>query len=237
MRLVSTRVLPDPAPATMSSGPPSCRTASRCCGLSPSSRVSGSVCRRARLIGAAPLGGRLGPRRDASVVDRRRAGSRSRRAGAGRGRIGRETGRRRACSCWVPAYVPRATDLPSRGRSWAYRVARAGRSGLRSSRDPPRHPARPLPGLLPGRDRRVRGLRGAARRRRGPGQPAEPGYAGYEFTRAGLQDPAEFARFVAQRVRAATRTRRGGPAGPPATSAGSSTTPTSTSARWPCATS
>lgn len=31
-------------------------------------------------------------------------------------------------------------------------------------------------------------------------QPAEPGYAGYTFTRAGLEDPAEFARFVAQRV-------------------------------------
>ncbi|WP_457252680.1 GNAT family N-acetyltransferase [Pedococcus sp. P5_B7] len=33
-------------------------------------------------------------------------------------------------------------------------------------------------------------------------QPAEPGYAGYAFTRAGLADPAEFARFVAQRVAA-----------------------------------
>lgn len=33
-------------------------------------------------------------------------------------------------------------------------------------------------------------------------QPAEPGYAGYAFTREGLADPAEFARFVAQRVRA-----------------------------------
>ena len=33
-------------------------------------------------------------------------------------------------------------------------------------------------------------------------QPPEAGYAGFEFTREGLQDPAEFARFVAQRVRA-----------------------------------
>ena len=33
-------------------------------------------------------------------------------------------------------------------------------------------------------------------------QPPEPGYAGYEFTREGLADPAEFARFVAQRVAA-----------------------------------
>ena len=35
MRLVSTRVLPDPAPATISSGPPWCTTAARCCGLRP----------------------------------------------------------------------------------------------------------------------------------------------------------------------------------------------------------
>jgi predicted acetyltransferase len=33
-------------------------------------------------------------------------------------------------------------------------------------------------------------------------QPAEEGYAGFEFTREGLEDPAEFARFVAQRVQA-----------------------------------
>ena len=33
-------------------------------------------------------------------------------------------------------------------------------------------------------------------------QPAEPGYAGYHFTREGLADPDEFARFVAQRVAA-----------------------------------
>jgi predicted acetyltransferase len=37
-----------------------------------------------------------------------------------------------------------------------------------------------------------------------PGPSAQPGagYAGFEFTREGLQDPAEFARFVAQRVQA-----------------------------------
>lgn len=34
-------------------------------------------------------------------------------------------------------------------------------------------------------------------------QPAEEGYAGFEFTREGLDHPAEFARFVAQRVQAA----------------------------------
>src|SRR6478735_1477890 len=38
MRWVSTRVLPEPAPATMSSGLPSWTTASRCCGLRPSRR-------------------------------------------------------------------------------------------------------------------------------------------------------------------------------------------------------
>src|SRR5438270_13728016 len=43
IRWVSTRVLPEPAPATMSSGPPWCRTATRCCGLSPSRSVSGST--------------------------------------------------------------------------------------------------------------------------------------------------------------------------------------------------
>ena len=41
MRWVSTLVLPDPAPATMSSGPPSWSTASRCCGLRP--RISASA--------------------------------------------------------------------------------------------------------------------------------------------------------------------------------------------------
>ena len=47
MRWVSTRVLPEPAPATMSSGPPSWSTASRCCGLSPTSSCSGSAPGRA----------------------------------------------------------------------------------------------------------------------------------------------------------------------------------------------
>src|SRR6266508_2640666 len=48
MRAVSTLVLPEPAPATISSGEPVCTTASRCCGLSPSSRVSGSTASRTR---------------------------------------------------------------------------------------------------------------------------------------------------------------------------------------------
>ena len=46
MRWVSTRVLPEPAPATMSSGEPECTTASRCCGFMPSS--SASACSRRR---------------------------------------------------------------------------------------------------------------------------------------------------------------------------------------------
>ena len=40
MRWVSTLVLPEPAPATMSSGEPACVTASRCRGLSPSSSAA-----------------------------------------------------------------------------------------------------------------------------------------------------------------------------------------------------
>jgi predicted acetyltransferase len=46
---------------------------------------------------------------------------------------------------------------------------------------------------------------GSGEQRDGDGdlaQPAEPGYPGYRFTREGLADPAEFERFVAQRVRA-----------------------------------
>ncbi len=43
MRWVSTRVLPEPAPATMSSGEPACTTAAACCSFSPSRRVAGSM--------------------------------------------------------------------------------------------------------------------------------------------------------------------------------------------------
>ena len=45
IRRVSTAVLPEPAPATMSSGEPVWVTASRCCGLRPSSRASEVVAR------------------------------------------------------------------------------------------------------------------------------------------------------------------------------------------------
>ena len=43
MRRVSTAVLPEPAPATMSSGESSCRTASRCCGLRSETRSEGAI--------------------------------------------------------------------------------------------------------------------------------------------------------------------------------------------------
>src|SRR5690625_5020725 len=43
MRRVSTRVLPDPGPAMVSSGAPSCATAPRCGSLSPSRMLSGSA--------------------------------------------------------------------------------------------------------------------------------------------------------------------------------------------------
>ena len=46
IRRVSTRVLPEPAPATTSSGAPACMTASRCGSLSPSSSCSDDAARR-----------------------------------------------------------------------------------------------------------------------------------------------------------------------------------------------
>ncbi len=50
IRWVSTRVLPEPAPATMSSGDPECTTASRCWGFMPSSSAAAcaSACSRRR---------------------------------------------------------------------------------------------------------------------------------------------------------------------------------------------
>src|SRR3954452_8544841 len=42
IRCVSTRVLPEPAPAMISSADPSCSTAARCCSLRPSSRAAAS---------------------------------------------------------------------------------------------------------------------------------------------------------------------------------------------------
>ena len=49
IRWVSTRVFPEPAPATMRSGLPSCTTAARCSGFSPSR--SASIARAATYIG------------------------------------------------------------------------------------------------------------------------------------------------------------------------------------------
>ena len=45
IRWVSTRVLPEPAPATTSSGPSVQSTASRCCGLSVSSERAAAISR------------------------------------------------------------------------------------------------------------------------------------------------------------------------------------------------
>ena len=50
IRWVSTRVFPEPAPATISSGEPECSTAARCGSLSPSTRASAeTVPRRGRV--------------------------------------------------------------------------------------------------------------------------------------------------------------------------------------------
>ena len=73
MRLVSTRVLPEPAPATISSGPPWCSTASRCCGLRPRSRASASraATGRGRLARGVCGGAREG---QGEVLEERRHG-------------------------------------------------------------------------------------------------------------------------------------------------------------------
>ena len=53
IRRVSTRVLPEPAPATTSSGAPACTTAARCGSLSPSSSSSAVGPRRRPAPGVA----------------------------------------------------------------------------------------------------------------------------------------------------------------------------------------
>src|SRR4051794_23889569 len=59
MRCVSTRVLPEPAPARISSGPAPCVTASRCSGFRPSRRASAAACGIVRLtIEPRPVGAR-----------------------------------------------------------------------------------------------------------------------------------------------------------------------------------
>src|SRR5437588_2311949 len=54
MRWVSTRVLPDPAPATTSSGPSVQSTASRCFGLRVSSDGATAISRRSFRLGHGP---------------------------------------------------------------------------------------------------------------------------------------------------------------------------------------
>ena len=82
MRWVSTRVLPEPAPATISSGVPLWVTAARCGSLSPSSSASGS--RPAPAVRGAPA---VGPRQ---------APASGRRLGAARPRRGWEVRREHA---------------------------------------------------------------------------------------------------------------------------------------------
>ena len=155
------------------------------------------------VVGAAPLGGRLGPGGDPALVDRGRASRRSADGAA----VGGLRARRRHEVVEQRAHVgPQPT---CRGRQDGYPVAGRGRPRLASWHDPARRPARPLPGryLAASDEFAVSG-----EQRDGDGdlaQPAEPGYAGYEFTREGLADPEEFARFVAQRV---PGPRRGRPA-------------------------
>ena len=64
MRVVSTRVLPVPAPASTSTGPSSVSTASRCSGLSPveilrgrrGARTRGNAASRGLVLGNAVMG-------------------------------------------------------------------------------------------------------------------------------------------------------------------------------------
>src|SRR3954463_16280713 len=60
MRLVSTRVLPEPAPATMSSGEPAWVTAARWASLRPASRASEPAPGAGRGAGRAGADGGLG---------------------------------------------------------------------------------------------------------------------------------------------------------------------------------
>src|SRR6202034_3709102 len=65
IRWVSTRVLPEPAPATISSGPPAWVTAARCCGLRPSRSGCVAVVVTDSSVGAATVkGARAGGLRD-----------------------------------------------------------------------------------------------------------------------------------------------------------------------------
>src|SRR5881392_716047 len=73
MRCASTRVLPEPAPATINRGPPACVTAARCSGLRPSRKESAA----AVVAAAASVSGRASETdilpsslRPASVNDR-----------------------------------------------------------------------------------------------------------------------------------------------------------------------
>src|SRR5690554_1306051 len=113
MRWVSTRVLPEPAPATMSSGPPWCSTASRCCGLSPSTSESGSSGARVGASGAkcsGSSGASPGTHESSSAADRPTGPSRGSAAagswrGPGRGRLSK--------SVVIALSLDRPPDVPA----------------------------------------------------------------------------------------------------------------------------
>src|SRR3954447_19711129 len=141
MRCASTRVLPEPAPATMSSGSPSWVTAARCCGFNPSSSASGSTGRPAPGRWPAPSGG--SPPASAHVGTPRESTSPP---AGGEVRPGRGRSSKRVLIS--PSRVRAAPDsafLPSRRSTWlnAHTYARP------MSTDPIR-PAEPrdIPALL-----------------------------------------------------------------------------------------
>ena len=143
MRCVSTRVLPEPAPARTSSGPSPCTTASRCGGLSPSrsSWARSSDFARARSAVPAPAARRRRWRRpDAS---RRRAGFRpsSRRPDCGpvtcaRGDVGGRAGSvpvRSAIRCSSCAIRSESAFIASATGSGRWTQSVSGPSGRRPS--------------------------------------------------------------------------------------------------------
>src|SRR3954451_3670945 len=75
MRCVSTRVLPEPAPARMSSGPSPCRTASRCGGFRPSRRASMAASAGMLPEDASARRGRVRVPRAVALTDDIRAGA------------------------------------------------------------------------------------------------------------------------------------------------------------------
>ena len=139
MRWVSTRVLPEPAPAMMSNGPDVCRTASSCIGLRPSRRwlAVGAGSPPAVRTGSSPGPGSDGKGSGkATVLHHLRSPYRWPPTGSGRSRPGRRGRPARA-----PPAVARVVGQPRRG------VKASGQAGTRDAHAPlpeaatsPRHP-------------------------------------------------------------------------------------------------